>query len=197
MIPPILHRTVPTETTPEVEGWWDHWCDLHPGWEHSTWRDPIDPADFPRTAHAWPRCSSGAQLAGLIRLEALWHHGGIYLDSDVEGYRALNPLLHLPAFAAWEDERTVPDAVLGAEPHHPAIDTCLVLALARLDGGAWESGPGVTTEVLRDRTDVLLLPPASFYPYHWSPAAKRRGRHAPHWRNPWTFGAHHWQASWL
>jgi hypothetical protein len=61
--------------------------------------------------------------------------------------------------------------------------------------GPWESGPGVTTAVLPGRTDVLLLPPGSFFPYHYS---ERKRRHEDHMgANPWAFGAHHWAASWL
>lgn len=200
MIPRILHRTVPEHTSDQVEHWWRQACSLHPDWEHITWRDPIDPAGFPITAPHWHRCGNGAQLAGLIRLEALHRFGGIYLDSDVEVYRTLEPLRQLRCFAAWEDNDTVPDAVLGAEPDHPAIWQCLDLALARLQAGedAWHTGPGVTTLVLPHRhEDTLVLPPGAFYPYHWSPKAKRLGRHQAHWRQPYTFAAHHWHASWV
>ena len=84
MIPRILHRTVPAETAAEAEQFWAKAVALHPGWEHHTWRDPLDPAEFPITSPHWWRCMTGAQLAGLVRLEVLWNHGGIYIDSDVE-----------------------------------------------------------------------------------------------------------------
>lgn len=197
MIPRILHRTVPAVTTEEVESFWHGACALTRGWEHRTWRDPLDPADFPNTSRLWSSCNSGAQLAGLVRLEVLFHHGGVYIDSDVELYRPLDPLLGCAAFAAWEDQRTVPDAVLGAEPGHVAIGMALTLACHRVSigDGAWGSGPGVTTELLPGRADVLLLPPGSFYPYHYTERARRREDHRG--RNPWAFGAHHWHASWL
>jgi hypothetical protein len=168
---------------------------MHPGWETITYRDPIDPARFPISAPHWDRCTSGAQRAGLIRLEALHTHGGIYLDSDVELYRSLTPLLGATVFAAWEDAKVVPDAVLGAEPAHPAIRGCLAEAIELLDQGPWASGPGVTTAVLPGLDDVLLLPPGAFYPYHYS---ERHRRHDDHRTpNPWAFGAHHWAGSWL
>lgn len=196
-IPRILHRTVPFDSSDEVERFWARAGRLHPGWELRTWRDPLDAGDFPLTADLWDRCSSGAQRAGLIRLEVLWHHGGIYLDSDVELYRNLEPLLGLAGFAGFEDRAVIPDAVLGFEAHHPALDACIRKArLALEDGaGAWVSGPGVTTSTLAGRRDVLLLPPGSFYPYHYSSKAKHRNRdHAG--EQPWAFGAHHWAHSW-
>lgn len=201
MIPPRLIRTIPEHTSAEVERFWEWACELHPGWDHITYRDPLDPADFPYTSPAWDLCTSGAQRAGLIRLEALWLHGGIYIDSDVELYRPLDALLDLRGFAAWEDTDTVPDAVLGAEDLHPALWDCLQLALERIrtaDRGwrfAWETGPGVTTAVLAGRADFLLLPPGAFFPYHYTERHRRHEDHAA--ANPWAFGAHHWHASWL
>lgn len=195
-IPRILHRTVPTFSD-ESDAYWRRWRDLHPGWELMTHRDPLDPLEWPETGDLWPRCQNGAQRAGLIRLEALARWGGVYVDSDVEPYRSLEPLLHAPGFAAWEDARCIPDAVLGFERGHPALR--LMLTEARLKimqgGNAWHSGPGVTTSVLQGRHDVLLLPPGSFYPYHYT---EQNRRNAPHMNEqPWCFGAHHWKGSWL
>jgi hypothetical protein len=196
VIPARLIRTLPNLSTPTVEAWWRGFGELHQGWETVTYRDPLDPRQFPLTADAWPRCTNGAQLAGLVRLEVLWHHGGVYVDSDVECLRPFTPLLGAAAFAGWEDPRVVPDAVLGAEAEHPAIGQCIELALQRLELGAWESGPGVTTEVLPGRPDVLLLPPGAFYPYHYTRKEQDRRRdHAS--EQPWAFAAHHWHASWV
>lgn len=201
MIPRILHRTVPADTSDQVEEWWRHARDLHPDWQHRTWRDPLNASEFPLTAPAWNLCGTGAQFAGLIRLEAIWHHGGIYLDADVEMYRPLTSLLELPAFAAWEDAQTVPDAVFGAEPHHPAVGEMIDEALARLrsgsddwrtGNGAWSTGPGVFTTLLPGRDDVLLLPPGAFYEIHYT-AKSDLDRPAV----PYEFARHHWHASWL
>jgi len=195
-IPRILHRTVPETTTAEVDEFWETAKALHPGWVFYDHRDPLDPADWPETGDLWGRCRSGAQKAGLIRLEALWRWGGIYVDSDVELYRPLDPLLGVPMFAGWEDAGVVPDAVLGAVPQHPAVAVMLADARRSIEngGGAWDSGPGATTRALPGRPDVLLLPPGSFYPYHYT---ERHRRHETHREaQPWAFGAHHWHHSW-
>lgn len=194
-IPRILHRVVPEKTTTEVEAFWTRFQALHPGWEFMTHRDPLDPAAWPLTARGWGSCSNGAQLAGLIRLEALYRWGGIYVDSDCEPFRSLEPLLPLRAFAAWEDAKVVPDAVLGAEPEHPAIRACIDLALRKLKAGAWASGPGVTTAILPRRADVTVLPPGVFYPYHYTEKNRRGEDFAT--AQPWAFLAHHWAGSWL
>lgn len=192
-IPRILHRTVPAETSDEVETWWAKFQQLHPEWDCRTHRDPLDPADWPLTSDLWGRCANGAQKAGLIRLEALFTHGGIYVDSDVEPFRSLEALLCCEAFAGWEDETTVPDAILGARSGHPAFGLMLEKARTALTGGgdAWQTGPGVTTEVLPNRSDVLLLPPGAFYEAHY---LEKRRLSEPN--KPYEFARHHWHHSW-
>jgi len=124
----------------------------------------------------------------------LWHYGGIYVDSDVEPLKPLTPLCALDGFAAWESTTVVPDAVLGARKEHPAIWECLVLAKQRGFLGAWESGPGVTTQVLPKRDDWLLLPPQSFYPYYFNEKQRAGENFAV---LPWCFAVHRWAGSWL
>lgn len=194
-IPKIIHRTLPERVDEQVEKWWADFAVLHPDWELRTWRDPLNPSDFPLTGHLHSQCSSGAQKAGLVRLELLVTHGGVYVDSDVQPVRPLDALMHLPAFAAWEDERVVPDAVMAAIPQHPAFRQMLAQAVRLIemgDGNAWTTGPGVSTAVLPGRDDVLLLPPGSFYPVHY----KEKGKLGTRNELPWVFLEHKWHHSW-
>lgn len=203
MIPARLVRTVPAETSEQVEAWWAKACDLHPGWDHVTYRDPLDPEWFPLTSKHWHLCTTGAQFAGLIRLEALFHAGGFYLDSDLELFRPLDSLRHASAVGTWEDANTVPDWFLAAAPEHPAIWACLRMAIDRLQDrsngdwrtgcGAWATGPGVTTAILPGRDDVVLLPPQSLAPYHYSERHRADERHED---APYCLGAHRWAHSW-
>lgn len=200
MIPKRFIRSVPEQTTEQVEQWWKDFQILHPpgeGWEFETWRDPVPESEFQLTSHLWEKCSSGAQKAGLIRLEALWTWGGIWVDSDIEPYRSFEPLLATAAFAAWEDRKVVPDAVIGAEAGHAAIGQCLELAMRSVerDEDAWYSGPGVTTAVFPGRSDVLILPPGAFYTVHYQ--EKEKLPQARKLAGPWSFAQHHWHGSWL
>lgn len=189
MIPAVLHRTVPAIASDDAEYHWSVAGELHPGWDLFEWRDPLDPADFPLTSPHWWRCGSGAQFAGLIRLEVLHRYGGFYLDSDFELYRPLHPLRGAGLVAAWQDAGIIPDAFLAATPQHPCVAAAIELAISRLDIGAHASGPDVITE-LWPQHGALLLPPQSIYPYHYTEKSRRREDHRA--ANPWAFGAHHW-----
>lgn len=193
-IPRILHRTVPEHTSDEVEKWWERFGELNPDWDLRTYREPIDPADWPMTGDLFAKCQNGAQKAGLIRLEALYSNGGVYVDSDVEPYRPLESLLNLPAFAGWEDEKVVPDAVLGAAKGHPAFMELIGRARESIEGGqgAWDSGPGGTTEILPGRDDIVIFPPGAFYPAHYLEKNKLGSSS----RLPWVFMEHKWHHSW-
>lgn len=200
-IPRILHRVV-GQSTEEHETWWKEACALHRTWDHMTHRDPLKRSDFPATADAWDLTVSGGQFASLVRLEVLWQHGGIYLDQDVEVYRSFEPLRGVGGFAAWEDQGNVPDAIMGFAPRHPAIGECIERAIEVLRHPVREapidqvidSSVRVTTAVFVGRSDVLLLPPGSLYPYHYTEKDEKRWwDHATD--QPWAFTAHHWHAT--
>jgi hypothetical protein len=192
VIPRILHRVVPTVVPPTFEAYWVRFRELHPGWELRTWADPLDPDEF-ESGRLFSECVSGAQLAGLVRLEIVHRYGGVYVDMDVEPLRSLEPLLGYECFIGTEDGRVLTDAVIGAVPGHPGIRACLDRAMAMpMTAGPWATGPGVVTAVLSQRSDVEVLPPRVFYPYSWT--------------EPWRVGedfaaqgavaVHRWNASW-
>lgn len=195
VIPRRLIRCVPETTTELVEGWWAKWRKLHPGWEHVTIRDPIDPARFPLTGHLFSSCVHGAQVAGLVRLEAVHSTGGVYVDSDVEPLRPIDDLLHHPCFIGTEDGTHLTDAMFGAEREHPGIGECLrrVVTMPMTDGPQ-ATGPLNTTACLSGRDDVTVLAARMLYPYSYL----ERGRASPDWAAefPDSYAVHHWAFSW-
>jgi len=62
-----------------------------------------------------------AFVSDYARLCALDRHGGIYLDTDVEVVRPLDPLLRHEAFSGFEDETFLQSGTMGASPGHPWI----------------------------------------------------------------------------
>lgn len=67
-----------------------------------------------------------AFAADYIRMYALYHFGGIYLDTDVEVLKSFDDLLDLPYFLGAEPSETgIEAAVLGFEQGHPLIKDML------------------------------------------------------------------------
>jgi len=197
-IPRILHRVVPQRVDPVAERYWAKFKELHPRWVLKTWRDPIDPREFPLTSPKWGQAESGAQLADLVRLEAVLNYGGVYVDEDVQPFRALDPLLQVTAFAAWEDARVVPNAVFGATPWHPAMQEWMNAMLAKVPGPTWDASVGTMTAILPGRSDVLLLPPEAFYPVHYKdPERASKMSTFDSAKHPATFVMHRYAGSWL
>ncbi len=70
-----------------------------------------------------------AFVSDYIRLHALYHHGGIYLDSDLEITHSLDEFLHLSFFSSYENYRgsclPISTAMMAAEPGNTIIKALL------------------------------------------------------------------------
>lgn len=194
MIPRIIHRTLPAQPNDLMAHCWRTVLTLTDGWEHRTYQSPRNPADWPMTAPWWEFCEDNAMQADLVRLEALWNHGGIYLDADVELLKPLDSLLDGGPFAAWENSSQLCNAVIGAEPHHPAVREAIEVLISEVKKGMPPVGPRALTAAWRFRDDVRLLPRESFYPYgYWE--KERAGEDFTQVEG--CFGVHHWAATWF
>lgn len=180
------------------------WRRVLPGYEIVEWNESNSPLDDPycRAALAARRWS---RVSNLVRLHALHEEGGVYLDTDVEIVRALDPLLETRCFLAFQqremDEDWVNNAVLGAEAGHPFLRRCMEHTVEAFERtGVLLRSPAVTTAVLREMGlrhyglqecgGVTVLPRESFYPFPWY------ARYTPACVTADTYGIHHWEASW-
>lgn len=196
MIPRILHRVVPEHTSDEAEAFWSAWCAMHPAWGHITWRDPLDPSEW-ELGHRFAECTAGAQLAGLVRLEAIWRHGGVYVDSDFQPLRPLDDLLRNPCFIGTEDGHFLTDALFGAERSHPGIRSCIDrVATMPMSIGPAGTGPELVTAILTGRPDVTVLAQRMLYPYSFHERWRREGLEPFARTFPDSYAVHHWAFSW-
>lgn len=193
MIPRIFHRIwLGDAPMPhEYNTYWARLMRLHPKWRFQTWHQPpvIINADL------YDEVDSMASKADILRLELLYQLGGVYLDCDVEPLRSFDPLLEVGAFAGWEDNgKHLCNAVLGAEPCHPAIADLLDALPAwakahRNEPPNQRTGPALLTATWKDRADVTLHPKDAFYPYRWDesdPGTYPETSYAVHrWGHAW------------
>lgn len=66
-----------------------------------------------------------AFVTDYVRLYALYHHGGIYMDTDVEVLKPLDEFLKHRAFTGCENKNMCVTGTMGAEAKHPWIDLLL------------------------------------------------------------------------
>ena len=190
MIPKIIHRCVPVDVPERYAEFWAGFHRLHPEWEFHTWQDPLDPDEW-ELGFLFDRCTAGAQLAGLIRLEVIWRYGGVYVDMDMEPLKPLDALLGHECWFGTEDGVILTDAVFVAVQGHAGIRACI----DRFLDGFWHpnpsmTGPRHTTAVLSGRPDVTVLPKDAFFPYIWT-EPERAGEEFPN-----SYAVHRWNHSW-
>lgn len=66
-----------------------------------------------------------AFVSDYVRLYALYHHGGIYMDTDVEVIRPLDRFLNHEVFSGFEDEVYLQSGTMGAVAQHSWIGELL------------------------------------------------------------------------
>ncbi len=117
MIPKIIHYCWFSDTMPEkVRRFIDAWRVVMPDYEFRLWNFDR----FPRGKSQWVDqafdAGKFAFAADYIRCYALYHEGGIYLDTDVEVLRPYDTLLALPYFLGLESTSGhIEAATMGAE----------------------------------------------------------------------------------
>lgn len=111
--------------------------------------------------------------SNLVRYEILHRHGGVYLDTDFEALKPIEPYIDgLDLFAAEEKPGLIANGFMGARAGHPFLDALITGAsqsVADRPGlPSWRTtGPEYLTRTAQARPDELaLIPTHLVYPYH-------------------------------
>lgn len=196
LLPRTFHRIwLGTQPMPiEFLQFGESWLCHHPGWTLHTWTDAH--VDRLINTEAFRRSAARSGKANVLRYEILLHHGGIYIDTDFECLRNLEPLLQgVACFVAEQSPGFANNAIMGAVPGHPFVRDLVRNLSGRVAGFAGlpsikQSGPYYMNEVLRGRRDVTIFPSELFYPYAWHERWRR------HERFERAYAVHHWSLSW-
>ncbi len=194
MIPRIIHQIwlgrnpLPDEFATYVESWKHN----HPGWEHRLWTEENIPTDL-RRPEALERIRHPVERADILRYELLWRHGGVYVDTDFECRRSMEPDIgEAELFTAYlkpknvvKARERVNNAFIGALPGHPLLDR----ALRELRPQEWHgfdrsaSGSTFFNELVKEFPDVHILPAELIYPN--SPAQEETAICIHHYARSW------------
>lgn len=81
----------------------DSWREILPDYEFKLWNEEnFDISAYPYAQAAY-QAGKYAFVADVCRIAALYHEGGIYLDTDVQMLKPFDPFLNEVCFAGFED----------------------------------------------------------------------------------------------
>ncbi len=121
MIPKIIHYCwLSGEEYPElIKRCIESWKKNMPDYEIMLW----DTTKFDVNSNTYVKEAYEAKkyafASDYIRLYALYHYGGIYLDSDIEVYKSFDDLLNNEAFTGFENEKDIAAWIFASEKGNP------------------------------------------------------------------------------
>lgn len=91
------------------------WKKHLPDYEIKEWNeDNFDMEAYPYVKEAY-QTRKFAFITDVVRLYALYTEGGVYMDTDVEVLKSLDPFLHHVAFSGFENDTSVPTGIMASE----------------------------------------------------------------------------------
>lgn len=194
-LPRVIHRVwLGSRPMPSRDVAWGATFELHhPGWEMRLWADE-DLAALSITAEDRHRARSPAELSNLVRYEVLHRHGGVYVDTDMECLRPLDPLLRgIDGFAALELPGRAGQAILGSVPGHLVFARAARSARRTLGRGpdsVSANGEYFFSLILEQEPGFAIFEASLMYPFRWD-EPEIEPKHLPE-----ALTIHHWNQSW-
>ncbi len=174
----------------EYAAYGETWAHHHPAWEMRLWTDE----DLPDlSTPLLERSRNLVERTDILRIELLRRFGGVYVDTDFECLRPIDPLLEgVGIFAARAVDDRINNAILGSTEGHPAWDRVLATIEDRMGWieGHGAAGAPVIQTVVAGEPDYVEFPSELFYPYsaeEW---------HRRHEEFPDAYAVHHWAYTW-
>ncbi len=206
---------------PLMIDWQKKWKTLHPNWTIKVWKEIEDlPPHFLtadnqliecRHPEYLSQCPTYAKRSDVWRYEILEQLGGVYLDTDFEPVKNLDPLLeNVPAFAGLCDtrygwSRTCPlgkiktevgCSIMGTVPHHPWIHQLMEETPLQDPIEQLSLAFPYLTRITSHHPDVTLFNQDVFYPVTWDQYARSSRSLLKLPLPDTTYAVHRWSSTW-
>jgi mannosyltransferase OCH1-like enzyme len=208
---------------PLMVQWQKRWAALHPGWETKIWRQRSDgPQDVIgcgderihcRHPDFLNKCPTWAKRSDVWRYDILEWQGGVYLDTDYEPIKNIEPLIENDtAFAGRCRTRcdwTLDDmegkviievgcSLVGATPHHPWMRDLVEGIPNQSPTEQLSLAFPYITESVKRHPEVHLFEPDVFYPVSWDDYALHGNRALyKEELSEKTYAVHRWSSNWF
>lgn len=94
----------------------ESWKRFLPDYELKEWNEETFDLQSNRYVREAYEAKKYAFVTDYVRLWAIYHYGGIYMDTDVEVLKNLDCFLAHPAFTGYEREDAIPTGIMASEP---------------------------------------------------------------------------------
>lgn len=183
--------------------WHNSWLIHNPDWKFVVWNDDRIKEftdDDPEFLNLLNACQSFSEKSDLLRFKILEKYGGVYIDTDFECLKSIDPLLKDKDFVICkENSRKLCGAFVASTPHHSYLRKIISKYHTRPNylPADWKYGPWFITNILGievGEEDGVESKYKKVYPYGYQEM----------WRchenfnktHPEAYAVHHWMFSW-
>lgn len=195
------------EKNQKIKECMESWKKYLPDYEFIEWSEDNFDINCNRYVKEAYESKKWAFVTDYVRLYALYHHGGIYMDTDVEVLKSLDIFLENKAFSGFEDEIHIPTGIMGSVKKHNWIKFLLddykerrfikangeidyttnVAKITALSKEFFNFDPQKSYQILKD--DVVIYPKDYFCPKSCQNGEINLTEN--------TYTIHHFSGSWL
>lgn len=207
MIPKIIHQIhLGNSLLSEQELYWQKtWKDKNPDWSHVLWDDAKVEKDLEIThPEVFQNCKSFSEKSDVLRFEILYQFGGLYIDTDFECLKNIDPLFQDREIVLFRQQpKKICGAFFGASKHNANVKALIDgLPESKEKFGDHRNadikyGPAYVTRTLG--LDVSLpdgqgSDKKTVYPYLWMEKDRKNEDFTK--THPEAYAVHHWNGSW-
>lgn len=208
MIPKIIHYCWygKGEKSAAIKMCIESWKRYCPDYQIKEWNEDNSPMNIPWIRDAYKHCKY-AFVADYARFYALYHKGGVYMDTDMLLTRNIDEFLNDEMFLGREDQYNASMGIIGMPKHSAFCKMCLDFYDATkfdmvhppiitrfLTPKLFEFGFAEVDKTQHLTNGLVVYKSDYFYPIHYTQEFELQD--VMNYRKPDTYGIHLWNKSW-